>query len=110
MRVFPISGIAAGYEGLTTATAVGFTSTVIAPTTGDFVGKKARAAIISVEVADIRFTINGTTPTLTAGTAVGHLLEKGNYYEIKGEKNVENFKCINAVNASGALVKCTILF
>lgn len=110
MRVFPISGIAAGYEELTTATAVGFTSTVIAPTTGDFANKKARAAIISVEVGDIRFTIDGTTPTLTAGTAVGHLLKSGSSYEIDGEKNVENFLCINAVDASGALVKCTLLF
>jgi len=66
--------------------------------------------LISVEVADYSFTIDGTTPTTTATSAVGHLLPNASSYEIHGEQNVANFKCINAVGSSGALVKCTYLF
>lgn len=110
MRVFIIDGVAATYESLTTATAVGFTSAKILPTTGSYAGTQARAALISVETADIRLSIDGTTPTTTATTAVGHLLSAGSSWEILGEKNIANFLCINAVASSGAVVKCTFLF
>ena len=111
MRVFPIDGVADQHEVITTAAAVGFTAAKILPTSGDFIGIKARAALISVETADIRFTIDGTTPVITAtGGGVGHLLCNGDSYEIYGENNVSNFRCINAVNASGAKVRCTYLF
>jgi hypothetical protein len=111
MRVFNIDGIAGGFETLSTiTTAKGFTSAKIAPITGSFTGKQARAVILSVETADIRFTIDGTTPTTTATTAVGHLLTSGSSYEITGEKNIANFSCINAVASNGAVVKCTYLF
>jgi hypothetical protein len=110
MRVFNINGIASGYESLTTATAVGFTAAKILPTTGAFTGKRARAALISVEVADIRFTEDGTTPVVTGASEAGHLLYNGYSKYIVGEQNVANFKCINAVNASGAIVKCTYYF
>ncbi len=111
MRVFDIPGVAAGFETIgTTTTSIGFTSAKILPTTGSFAGKMARAAIISVETADIRFTIDGTTPTVTSGTGAGHLLASGASYVITGEMNVSNFRCINAVASSGAKVKCTYLF
>ena len=110
MRVFPIPGIAGGYESLTTATAVGFTSAKIAPTTGSYVGKKARAALISIETAPIRFTLDGTTPTVTAGTAAGHIMYPGDSFVALGENNIENFRAINEVAASGAVVKCTYFF
>ena len=110
MRVFGINGVAGNYESLTTATAVGPTSSKILPTTGNFTGQRARSILISVETADIRFTIDGTTPTTTATYAVGHLLPVGASYEINGEQNVANFKCINAVGSSGAVVKCTYFF
>lgn len=110
MRVFEIEGYAGTYESLTTATVVGFTSGKILPTSGPFENKKARAVIISVEVADIRFTLEGTTPTVTAGTGAGHILANGSSYVIAGEANVTNFRCINAVAGSGALAKCTFFF
>lgn len=111
MRVFPISGVAGGFETLSSLTsAKGITSTLLNPTTGNFANKVARAALISVETADVRFTIDSTTPTVTAGTGAGHLLPYGSSYEIDGESNVYNFKCINAVNASGSVVKVTVLY
>lgn len=112
MRVFPIDGVAGSYESLsaTLTSAVGFTAAKILPTTGNFTGMNARSALISCETADIRFTIDGTTPTTTATTAAGHLLVKGASYEINGEQNVANFKAINAVASNGAVLKCTFLF
>jgi len=107
MRVFPISGVAATFETLSSlTTAKGFTSTKISPTSGNFSGCKARAAIISVETGGIRFTIDGTTPT----TTVGHILPAGASYEIDGELNIANFKCINSEAGNGAVVQCTFLF
>jgi hypothetical protein len=111
MRTFEIIGVAVGYEGLTTATAIGFTAAKLTPTTGNFAGMHARAVIISVDVADIRMTLDGTTPVITAtGGGVGHLIPYTSSIEIRGESNLKNFLCINAVNASGALVKCTFFF
>ena len=112
MRVFPIDGVADQYERLsaTLTSAVGFTSSKILPTTGDFAGMQARSALISVETADIRFTIDGTTPTTTALGGAGHLLPFGSSYEISGEQNISNFKCINAVASNGAVLHCTYLF
>jgi hypothetical protein len=111
MRVFSIEGVADQFETITaTTSSIGFTSSKILPTTGDFAGKKARAALISVETADVRFTIDGTTPTVTSGTGAGHLLNAGMFYELAGENNVSNFRCINAVASSGAVLKCTYLF
>jgi hypothetical protein len=112
MRVFPIDGVADQHERLsaTLTASVGFTSSKILPTTGDFIGLRARSALISVETADIRFTIDGTTPTTTALGGIGHLLQVGSSYEINGEQNIENFRCINAVASSGSILQCTYLF
>lgn len=110
MRVFNIDGVAGYTEQITTGTAVGFTSAKILPTTGSFAGLQARAVIISVETATVRFTIDGTTPVVTGVSQVGHLLPIGGSYEITGEKNVANFKCINAVAGSGAILVATYLF
>lgn len=111
MRVFPIDGVAGAFETIgTTTSSIGFTAAKIAPTTGNFANFKAKAAIISVEGADIRFTIDGTTPTVSSGTGAGHLLVNGASFIIYGEVNVSNFRCINAVASSGAKVKCTYLF
>ena len=111
MKTFDMLGVASDYEELSSITdAIGFTSSKIAPTTGDLAGKRVKAALLSAEIADIRFTLDGTTPTVTAGTAVGHLLYYGNALEIRGYANIANFKCINAVNGSGSKVKCTFFF
>lgn len=93
-----------------TSAVVGFTATKIAPASGVHLGKSAVGALISVETNPIRFTLDGTTPTVTAGTGAGHLLAAGGEYEIKGAGNVKNFKCINAVAGSVGVVKCTFFF
>jgi hypothetical protein len=111
MRVFAIDGVADQYETLSTlTTAKGFTAAKYQPTSGDFIGKRARMVIISCETGDVRFTFDGTTPTTLALGGDGHLLMIGASYEIRGEQNVANFKCINDVNANGATLHATFLF
>lgn len=111
MRVFPIDGVAADYEELSSLTAsTGFTATKIAPTTGDFADKKCRSVLISLDATagtpSIRFCFDGTTPT----GVKGHLLMFGASYEISGEKNIENFRAINADGSTGGILRCTFLF
>lgn len=64
-----------------------------------------KGALITVETAAINFTIDGTKPTATAGTNFGCQIGSGQSYVIAGWNNIRNFKCINSVNASGAIVK-----
>ncbi len=57
------------------------------------------------------FSIEGVADQFeTTGTGAGHLLVAGMFYELTGENNVSNFRCINAVASSGAKLKCTYLF
>ena len=67
-------------------------------------------AFVTIETADIRYTLDGTTPTLTAGTGAGHLATYGSILEIVGHMNIINFKCINAADGSGAVLKVTYFF
>lgn len=106
MRVSAFLGVADGYEALAPSTSTGFTTSKICPTSGTNIGRKAKAAVISVEDADIRFTLDGTA----ASTTVGHMLYKYGSYEIVGEKNIENFRCIDAVAGVASSVKCTFFF
>lgn len=110
-EIVSIDGDAVGHEKITTAAAVGFTAALIAPTTGAVAGKKAFAALITADVADIRFTLDGTTPVIAATDGgVGHLLLKDQSYIVRGQTNVAAFQAINNVNASGALVRATYFF
>jgi hypothetical protein len=69
--------------------------------------RRAHSVMISVETGAIRYTIDGTTPTTTAGTAVGHLGEVGDVITITGFDNIKNFKAINAVAANNAALFVT---
>ena len=69
-----------------------------------------KAALISVEVGAINFTLSGIIPTVTSGTNYGINLVPGQSYLIRGMSNVSNFSCINAVNANGAIVKYELFF
>lgn len=96
-------------ETLTGGTSTG---TVIIP--GDFMpikfpGQSVTAIQLEVEGASINFTVDGTTPTVTAGTNQGITLTSGTIYTIDQE-HMRLFQCINAVNASGAKLKYTLLF
>lgn len=107
MLVFTLDGEAKNYESIGTMTAsTGFTAAKIVSSTG----QPCKAAYITVETADVRITFDGTTPTTTATSAVGHLITYGSNFMVKGWENIAAFRCINAVAASGAVLKVTYLF
>jgi hypothetical protein len=64
-------------------------------------------ALVTVETADIRWTCDGTTPTVTAGTALGHITAAGDSFNLVGFQNIQQFKAINAVNGNGATLRIT---
>lgn len=111
-KVEALDGGAQGHEALTAITTVKtFTSTLYAPTTGAFAGRRAKAALITVETAAIRFTLDGTTPVVTAtGGGVGHEMKADQSYRILGSDNIAGFQCINETNANGAVVRVTFFF
>jgi len=101
-----ISGdyISGGYEALAVDTAVGFTSTKILPTSGDFQGQPCQEVFCTLETDQIRFTLDGTTPT----SLIGHLLEVGQNPTLKNPSDIKNFKAIKVTSA--ASLKCTFKF
>jgi len=109
MDIFSNDGACKNYEKIgTTTTAIGFTTAKIALTGGSFM--EAKTALITVETASVRITMDGTTPTVTAGTGAGHLVDVGQSYVVRGIEAVRNFRCINAVASSGAVVHCSYFF
>lgn len=71
----------------------------------------AKAVWITAESADIHVTLDGTIPTTEAGTSVGHLLiNDQSPLVISGRGNIYNFKCINAQDGNGAVVKYTVMY
>jgi len=75
-------------------TAIGFTDATINPERRI----KPIRAVFVVEAAQIRFTVDGSTPTST----VGFLAEIGDIVTINGEHDIEKFKAIRtgAVDAT----------
>ncbi|MFA5340418.1 MAG: hypothetical protein WC332_01450 [Clostridia bacterium] len=69
-----------------------------------------KAALITVEIAAIKFALSGTLPTATAGTNYIHQMDAGQSYVIRGYNNIRKFKCINSVNGNGAIVKYSLFF
>lgn len=76
-----------------TAGGVGFTASKILAN-----GVRASKAVLKLETAQCRFTIDGTTVT----TTVGHLIDVGDIVTVEGAHAVRNFKCIRTGGTSGA--------
>ena len=93
-----------GYEAITVNTAVGFTSSEIFPTSGQFKSQKCQAVFCTLETDSIRFTLDGTTPSST----VGHLLTAGQNLTILNGHDIVKFRCIKVT--SNASLKVTYKF
>jgi hypothetical protein len=100
--IFATDGEAGRYEKLSAMTA----ATPFTPTNVEYKGKIAQAVLITVETQSIRFTLDGTTATVT----VGHKMDAGQSYVVRGEKSIRNFMAINAVASNGAELYCTLFF
>jgi hypothetical protein len=94
-------------EMLTIAdTALSLTSTYYAPTTGKCAGSQVFYALISVTGADVRYTMDGTTPV---GATTGHLLAAGDSIFVSGKIAIMRFKAIRDASTS-ALMAVTYFF
>lgn len=107
MLIFASDGEPRAFETITTAASTGFTASYLNYSTA--ANLPIKAALITVETASIRFTLDGTTPTTTAGGAVGHLMTAAQNYVVRGYENCRNFRCINAAGSSPT-VKCTYFY
>jgi hypothetical protein len=74
-------------------TAIGLSTSCYNPTTGDYAGMVARAAMINAETDDIRFHIR--TPALSPAAACGMILMAGDYLFLDSVEQLQNFRCIN---------------
>lgn len=89
------------FEQITVAnTSIGFTAANINNLTG--VHPNATQATCRLELAEIRWTIDGTTPTTTVGT----LLEIGDILVLNDNLTLNNFRAIRTTAVSGQL-DCT---
>lgn len=70
----------------------------------------AMAVLLSVETAAARCAWHGSDPVVTGASQVGHLFNAGDSYVIRGVGNVGRLKCINAVNANGAVIMVTFYY
>ena len=69
-----------------------------------------KAALIVVETASINFTQGKVIPTVTAGTNYGTTMTLGQSYVVRGYSNIRNFKAINTVDSSGAIMKYSLYY
>lgn len=70
----------------------------------------AIGALLTCEDETVNITFDGTDPTATIGTNIGHKFSAGESYVIRSGPNVRNFKCIDAVSGSNGTVKVTPFF
>jgi hypothetical protein len=93
------------WTGVSTGTVVTAQSPLVLRVKG-----QPKAALISMETAAVNMTLDGTTPTATAGTNLGHQIASGQSYVITGWMNIRAAKFINSVNASGAILKYSMFY
>ena len=76
-------------------TAIGFTTATIEPGNGTIPAK----AVFAVETAQIRFTVDGTTPT----SSVGLLVQVGDIITIKGQSDIQSFRAIRVTSTDATI-------
>jgi hypothetical protein len=64
-------------------------------------------ALITVETGAIRYTYDGTAPTTSASTAIGHICQANDSIQLLGYQNIVRFRAINETTGSGAELRVT---
>lgn len=103
-------GVVNASVGVIGGTAITAMAELLQPKRGAFQGLIAKAALITVETGTVTMTLDGSTPTVAAGTNLGHQFAAGQSYVIKGENNIRNCRFINTVAANGTVVKGTLFY
>lgn len=94
---------AGGHEAITIASptgGIGFTAALITAA-GAGVNKDAKEVFCSLETANMRFTLDGTTVSST----VGHTLASGETLTLKNRSDIVNFRAIKF--STDASLRCT---
>jgi len=94
MFIYAMDRTAGNYEEITVSTtAIGITDTLLRKG-----ANSAEVAFMTLEGANIRFTVDGTTPTTTKG----HQLVNGQNLTLSNSSDIGNFRAIrdNAVDAT----------
>ena len=81
-------------------------SSFVAQSTASNVKRNVVGVLITVEDNDIRFAW-GTNPTQDGGTAVGHVLYATQSIKLTNHKQIIDFRFINKVNGSDAVIQIT---
>jgi len=88
------------YEVLTAAgTAVGFSAGKYNPTSGAYAKMYAQAVLVSVEDGDLRFRLDGGSPSSTEG----HPMSSGDNVILTGTQAIKQFRAVRAGEASVTL-------
>ena len=107
-RVFERIATLTSSTGLTAAT---YDVSITSGTTGEFDRiRHPSKALVQCEGFTIKWTVDGTTPTVTAGTNIGFLAAVGDFIEIEGYENIAKFRCINAVASSGSSIQVAYFY
>jgi hypothetical protein len=110
MFINSISGTpSAALKTWTGAVSTGVVTSISAPLELRVRGQ-AKTVLISCETAAVNYTLNGSPPTATAGTNLGHKIAVGEWLSIEDGLNIRGFQAINAVNASGSVLKYTLFY
>lgn len=101
-----------GYNGVisSTTSSTGIATAALYSTDTLGRGIPAKEMWVIVETASINFTIDGTTPTTLATTNVGFQMDAGQNTVLRGLKAISNFRAINRVASSGAIVKYFVFY
>lgn len=78
----------------------------VASFVAQYSGKNVTACLITVETNAIRFAW-GADPTVDGGTAFGHVLAAGASLKLTNHKQVIDFRFVNKVSASVAIMHVT---
>ena len=70
----------------------------------------AKAALISVETAAINFAQSGALAGTAAASNIGHKMDAGQSYVVRGWSNIKIFSAINFVNGSGSILKYSLFY
>jgi len=72
--------------------------------------KHAQMALVTGEAQSAMFTVDGTTPTETGGTRVGHQLPADHSIILETPDEIENFLCVDYTAQNACYVKVTCYF
>lgn len=75
-----------------------------------FKDKHAQMALVTCEAQSAMFTLDGTIPTETGGTRVGHQLPAAQSIILETPDEIKNFQCVDFTAQSACYIKVTCYF